>query len=354
MIQTGPNEKEALFDTGAARSLLHEKLYRSLPSNMQLASAETTVALFDVQNKHLSNLGKVTLNVKYGNKILKQEFIITNGITEMCIFGIDAIFQHEFVLCGKTKAIFIAGQEEEKPPPCYGNREMQTVEMERIPPFTSRFVRARISGADYSLLGGFPFIFSPAKSSTESSGISNFQPSALSKHADSEVNSLQTSALSRHADLGESNFQPSALSKHANGRVGNLQPNKLSRHASLGVSNLQPSELSRHANFKENGGWDSDLQHDMLSRHAIIEESFDVTRDDGIYHILVKNAGEKILFFKKVAHSVQLKSVAELLAHSRRVLLRNQFLKKKMVRNNWTLLQSRSLSCRWTNSFALE
>jgi hypothetical protein len=30
----------------------------------------------------------------------------------------------------------------------------------------------------------------------------------------------------------------------------------------------------------------------MLSRHAIIEENFDVTRDDGIYHILVKNAGE--------------------------------------------------------------
>ena len=37
----------------------------------------------------------------------------------------------------------------------------------------------------------------------------------------------------------------------------------------------------------------------MLSRHAIIEESFDVTRDDGIYHILVKNAGEKELVFNK-------------------------------------------------------
>ncbi len=51
--------------------------------------------------------------------------------------------------------------------------------------------------------------------------------------------------------------------------------------------------MSRHANFKENGGWVSDLQHDMLARPAIIEESFDVSRDDGIYHILVKNAGEK-------------------------------------------------------------
>ena len=97
MIQIGNREIEALFDTGAARSLLHEKVYRSLPSNMQLASAETTVALFDVQNKQLSNLGKVTLNVKYGDKLLEQEFIVTNGITEMCIFGIDAIFKHEFM-----------------------------------------------------------------------------------------------------------------------------------------------------------------------------------------------------------------------------------------------------------------
>ena len=41
-------------------------------------------------------------------------------------------------------------------PSCYGNREMQTVEIEMIPSLTSRFVRARISGADYySLFGGF-------------------------------------------------------------------------------------------------------------------------------------------------------------------------------------------------------
>jgi hypothetical protein len=66
MIQIGRKEIEAFFDTGAARSLLHEKVYRSLPSNMQLASAETTVAVFDVQNKQLSNLGKVTLIFNYG------------------------------------------------------------------------------------------------------------------------------------------------------------------------------------------------------------------------------------------------------------------------------------------------
>ena len=234
MIQIGNREIEALFDTGAARSLLHEKVYRSLPSNMQLASAETTVALFDVQNKRLSNLGKVTLNVKYGDKLLEQEFIVTNGITEMCIFGIDAIFKHEFVLCGKTKAIFIAGQKEETPPSCYGNREMQTVEMERIPPFTSRFVRARIRGADYSLLGGFPFIFNPAKSSAGPSGECNLQPNTLSRHANGGFGNLQPNKLSRHASGRECNLQPNELSRHANFGFGNLQPNKLSRHASIG------------------------------------------------------------------------------------------------------------------------
>ena len=41
-------------------------------------------------------------------------------------------------------------------PSCYGNREMQTVEIVMIPSLTSRFVRDRISGEDYySLFGGF-------------------------------------------------------------------------------------------------------------------------------------------------------------------------------------------------------
>ena len=94
---------------------------------------------------------------------------------------------------------------------------MQTVEMERIPAFTSHFVRARIRGADYSLLGGFPFIFNPAKSSAGPSG--------------------------------ECNLQHNTLSRYANGGFGNLQPNKLSRHANFGFGNLQPNELSRHASI---------------------------------------------------------------------------------------------------------
>ncbi len=107
MIRINGKETEALFDTGAARSLLHENVYRSLPPNMQLASAEPSVALFDVQNKRLNNLGKVTLRITYGNKVLEHEFIVTNGITEMCIFGIDAILKHAFVFAVKQRRFLL-------------------------------------------------------------------------------------------------------------------------------------------------------------------------------------------------------------------------------------------------------
>jgi hypothetical protein len=96
MIVVNSTEIKAIFDTGVSQSLLHETVYRSLPPFIQLDSAETSVTFFDVHNKQLTV------------EVLKQELIVTNGITEMCILGIDAILKQDFVLCVKTKAIYIA------------------------------------------------------------------------------------------------------------------------------------------------------------------------------------------------------------------------------------------------------
>jgi hypothetical protein len=96
MIVVNSTEIKAIFDTGASQRLLHKTVYRSLPPYIQLASAETSVTFFDVHNKQLTV------------EVLKQELIVTNGITEMCILGIDAILKQDFVLCVKTKAIYIA------------------------------------------------------------------------------------------------------------------------------------------------------------------------------------------------------------------------------------------------------
>jgi hypothetical protein len=108
MIVVNSTEIKAIFDTGASQRLLHKTVYRSLPPYIQLASAETSVTFFDVHNKQLTTLGKVKLKIRYSEQVLKQELIVTNGITEMCILGIDAILKQDFVLCVKTKAIYIA------------------------------------------------------------------------------------------------------------------------------------------------------------------------------------------------------------------------------------------------------
>ncbi len=53
-------------------------------------------------------MGKVTLPIRYGKSVLMQEFIITDGISEECIFGWDAIRKHGFTIDGETNSIYLA------------------------------------------------------------------------------------------------------------------------------------------------------------------------------------------------------------------------------------------------------
>ncbi len=64
--------------------------------------------LYDVHNKKLNTLGKVTLPIRYGKSMLMQEFIITDGISEECILGWDAIRKHGFTIDGETNSIYLA------------------------------------------------------------------------------------------------------------------------------------------------------------------------------------------------------------------------------------------------------
>ena len=75
---------------------------------MQAGCIHSDVDLVDVHNNRLSTLGKISLPVKYGDDILDQEFIITSGISEECILGLDAAFKHEFVLDGRSKTVYLS------------------------------------------------------------------------------------------------------------------------------------------------------------------------------------------------------------------------------------------------------
>ena len=98
----------ALFDTGAARSLLHENIFKQLPPELQTGVVPSDVDLVDVHNRKLFVFGKILLPFKYGNHILDQEFIITSGISEECILGLDAAFTHAFVLDGRSKTVYLS------------------------------------------------------------------------------------------------------------------------------------------------------------------------------------------------------------------------------------------------------
>ena len=109
-LRVGDVTFQALFDTGAARSLLHESLFRKLPILKEKICSELDVELYDVHNKKLETFGKVRLPILFGTTSLLQEFIVTNGISETCILGADAIFSHGFVVDGQSKRIFFSAR----------------------------------------------------------------------------------------------------------------------------------------------------------------------------------------------------------------------------------------------------
>ncbi|KZR97138.1 Uncharacterized protein APZ42_008159, partial [Daphnia magna] len=57
---------KALFDTGAARSLLHIDIFNRIALEEQVNCSESDVELYDVHNKKLFTLGLVSLPVVYG------------------------------------------------------------------------------------------------------------------------------------------------------------------------------------------------------------------------------------------------------------------------------------------------
>ena len=77
-------------------------------SSHQLICTESDVDLNDIHNKPLLTKGIITLPIIYGNHVLHQEFIVTNGISESCVLGQDAAIKHEFIFDGGKKTIFLS------------------------------------------------------------------------------------------------------------------------------------------------------------------------------------------------------------------------------------------------------
>jgi hypothetical protein len=86
----------------------HKTLFKKLPLQSRDTCSTLDFNLYDVHNKKLNTLEKVTLPIRYGKSTLLQEFIITDGISEDCILGWDAIRKHGFTIDGETSSIYLA------------------------------------------------------------------------------------------------------------------------------------------------------------------------------------------------------------------------------------------------------
>ncbi|EFX62323.1 hypothetical protein DAPPUDRAFT_120335 [Daphnia pulex] len=96
---------------GAARSVMHYNLFQSLPQRSRGTCSKLDFDLYDVHDKKLNTFGQVILPIYYGDVRFFQNFVISDGISEDCILGWDAIREHGFTINGENQSIYLAREE---------------------------------------------------------------------------------------------------------------------------------------------------------------------------------------------------------------------------------------------------
>jgi hypothetical protein len=121
-------------------------------SSHKLICTESDVDLYDI--KPLLTKG-IILTIIYGNYVLHQEFIVTNGISESCVLGQDAAVKHEFIFDGGKKTIFLSRDQpvdllvahhETHVKKEVSKKLMTLFKNVRMAPLTSQVVEAEIQG----------------------------------------------------------------------------------------------------------------------------------------------------------------------------------------------------------------
>ncbi|KAI9557201.1 hypothetical protein GHT06_017018 [Daphnia sinensis] len=89
------NEKfKGLLDSGASRSLIKTDVFNRLKEGVMKFTADFPVDLYGVENTRLVTRGLVTLQVQVLGDNLLQDFIVVDSISEECILGLEALYEH--------------------------------------------------------------------------------------------------------------------------------------------------------------------------------------------------------------------------------------------------------------------
>ena len=105
-IQIGNVKFKGLLDSGAGRSLIKTEVFKRLKEGVMKFTTDVPVDLYGVENTRLVTRGLVTLKVQVLGDNLLQDFIVVDSISEECILGLDALYEHKFVIDGSERRIY--------------------------------------------------------------------------------------------------------------------------------------------------------------------------------------------------------------------------------------------------------
>ncbi|KAK4013475.1 hypothetical protein OUZ56_026030 [Daphnia magna] len=103
---------KALVDSGAGKSLISSRLFERLQQQMEefRHTREVAVKLFDISNRCLACQGTVTVDVliedERPREPFQQEFIVAPEIMEECVLGLDALYEHKFMIDGRERRVY--------------------------------------------------------------------------------------------------------------------------------------------------------------------------------------------------------------------------------------------------------
>jgi hypothetical protein len=141
-IQIGGCVVNALVDSGAGRSLINNHLFSRLKQSGDTEISfcrDVGINLVDINDKCLTCTGTIKTSFFVTNErpseSLQQEFVVVHGIMEECVLGLDALYQHNFVIDGHKKRVYrVRGSDQSN------NRRDPVVVIQKqlvVPPFSA-------------------------------------------------------------------------------------------------------------------------------------------------------------------------------------------------------------------------
>ena len=87
--------------------------------------------LYDINNRRLSTRGTLSVSFQVVGEErpeqLTQSFIVVDNITESCVLGLDALYEHKFMFDGRERSIYRVREPDHLPfsPICVAQRKMK-------------------------------------------------------------------------------------------------------------------------------------------------------------------------------------------------------------------------------------